>query len=395
MTVQFIRWGLTSGRGTGDDGTARHHVSHAAIGSAFNSDTQPNALAGLVAPATGLYDVHLEAVRVVPPSNVEVSAQDFLEGSLLGVTHRVVAADPSHSLDSSAGTTTPPLSDTTYGGIATMEIELPYPYVRISGAALTAWDAAAPTTATLAVTYTDRFPEVTRGAAEFGGFIDDGIDATGVAITGAKLLAALTTGGTPYKHTSQGLSITVLECIHAGPSPTGEIWVRSSGLGTNPNQIPPSAGSNTPERYGFHPAAFMRRVPSTATSLVRVNRRAAGITATRGPLAVWRVDRVPTHSRWLISLDGVPMTVVVAHPIGLDLRTPAEIWRGVWVPAITSGGAGSLPIFDVTASGGAWVFTVLGHLLKAAIGTLDFARFIECYDADKATPITTLITQTV
>jgi len=394
MTVSFIRWGLTHSRDVTEDATTRSRTAHHVQVVTFATDTQPNVLAGLVAPLD-LYDVHLERVEVMTTTNPVVASQDYVEGRNQSVTH-FIDVDDSNASQAHAQdlTATAPLVDTTYGGIAAMEIELPRPYVRISGDALAAWGASAPSSALVATFYTDRFPDIERSRAEFGGFIDDGVDPTGCPITSAALLQQLLTKGTPYVHSSQGRTISVPQAIHAGPSPTGEIWVRSSGLGSDPDQIPPSAANNTAERYNFHPAVFLRRIPPYVSSLVQVSRRTP-ITATRGPLAVWRVDRIPTHSRWLIAIDGAPRVVVVAHPpTTTDLRTPLELWRLTWAAWAAQGGPGGLPLYTVTPSGGSNVFTVTGQLTRASLSQLDYARFIECFDANRATPIVTLITQT-
>lgn len=195
---------------------------------------------------------------------------------------------------------------------------------------------------------------------------------------------------------SSGTTLTATRCKLAGIGPEQVVWIRSSSIGNAAEQIPASISSNSAAHYRFHPCAFLRAGRGMHTRITAIAQNDVAITASglptdpAGSLQLQVVDRAPTHSKWLLVLDGELVVVTLAHPAASDLRTPLEIWEGVIVPAIDLTSVNTpLDIFDRDAAGP--TFNKIGELMSLV--HLEYARFIEPLD-DSAAPISTLYVQT-
>ena len=64
---------------------------------------------------------------------------------------------------------------------------------------------------------------------------------------------------------------------------------------------------------------------------------ATGSNVDTAPLAIYTVDTAPTHSDWVVSVDGQVQIVRLLHPAGSDYRRPRDIYNALWVPILTGG----------------------------------------------------------
>lgn len=142
---------------------------------------------------------------------------------------------------------------------------------------------------------------------------------------------------------ASGQPITISNCGFSAVSPSGQLWIRPEDRGPGSDQIPTDADQNTASRFRCHPSVFF---PSGKTAYVRALSRAwadsfaldDGITSEGPPMEIVRVDSAPTASTWLVSIDGQPQIVSLAHPAGSDYRRPRDIYNNVWNP-IQKGGS--------------------------------------------------------
>lgn len=390
MSIHFVRWAVFCGDATAEDHTSRDHLRSVEVDLLFIADSQPVPGPGLVAGVPLLQDKHLVQVDLSAPTPGFQPAAQTLTNRDLVTTHNGTIAGPAHNNDL---TTAPSLNDSLQIGTPAMITTAPFPYVRLSGAALAVW-ATPPTLVHAVIQYVDSYPDAARPHYEFGGFVDDVDDLVGVEVTSAALARDLQFRTGNFTFTDQNRTITTQDACYAAPAPTGEVWLRNSQIGNNPNQIPPSAALNTVERYTFFPAVFFRQIRGFSMLTSVGPRRVAGVTESLGPLLIWQVVRAPTHSRWGLLLDGVPVDVIVAHPPGSDLRTPFEIWQGVWVSLLRAGDP-TVPIYALDQTSGTNVFTVRGVLDRQTFSQkLDAARFLELYDATIAPSILSPFAQT-
>lgn len=391
MGVHFVRWVFTQTKEPAEDGAAQPKLERWYGSLAFAADPQPVPAAGIVAiTPEELLDTHLEQVTLY---NLAPNANAPLESVVNAGTSRIMqhlAAAAAHVLDT---TTVDPLADVTYYGSAAVEVPVYRPNVRLSGNALTSFGAPAPTSLDAAILFSRGR---SRSSSEFGGFVDDTADTLpSVANTSSRLMYdLLRKPSAAYTVESGGRTATFNQVAYTAPAPTGDVFVRNSQIGSAPNQIPPQASNNTPERYAFHPCVFVRR-PNYMGAIEAVSPpRTQAITASRGVLPIWQVVRAPTFSRWLLILDGVPRVVFLAHPAGSDLRTPGEIWNGLLAPMVASAGTTNVPIYSQTlVIGGSYVYTVIGQISGGQIRQLDYARFLGCFDGDATSAIVALYTQ--
>jgi len=395
VAYHFVRWTATGTKEVAEDGTNQECLRQHFQGLTFDTDPQPVPGAGIVAPVTmpdgePLTDVNLISAEIwsatATGAGGHTPLHQFLANAGFSPTHSTDEADP-HTRDAAA---LPDLNNVTFRGIAAMEVPTFYPYIRLSGAQLAAW-APEPTRAYALVTWN-------RGRArshlDFGGFIDDTVDVLpSVQNSSAELLEyLLRKPAGSYTVQNQGVVQTLNQCAYAAMSPTGDVLVRASQIGAAPNQIPTSAANNSPERYQFHPSVFIRRNHLLATLQAVAAPRDAAITATRGPLAIWQVTRPPTHSRWVLCLDGVPRELVLAHPQGSDLRTPVEIWRSVIVPLLQASGPSFVTTYDVTYN--PRTIRASGAISIGQLHQLDYARCLEVLD-NSNNPILSFYAQAV
>lgn len=178
------------------------------------------------------------------------------------------------------------------------------------------------------------------------------------------------------------------------PSPAAAVWIPPSDIGNQPEQLPVDVAANTVQHYGFHPGAFFRE-----TTYTRAWRREPThpalldpmadpgeqlpITQLGGALFINTIVRAPTHSRWLIIVDSSAVEVVIAHPVGSDLRRPRDIWNQVWFAFLTQNAyQRSVPTFTPQADGS---FARTGSINR--VRYLEYARFLEPLDSNRQEPI--------
>lgn len=157
--------------------------------------------------------------------------------------------------------------------------------------------------------------------------------------------------------------------------------IRNTDVGNGFGQIPVAPANWTAAAFAAHPRIFFR--PSTHITAIRQISPfpvgAPAITADSANLFPLQAQRPPTHSSWRILLEGNIMDVIVAHPLGSDLRRPRDIWQKVWLPAI---GIKTTPIFDYFFVGFApdpsRSFYTVGLLNN--LDNLDYAYCLDLYD---------------
>jgi hypothetical protein len=147
---------------------------------------------------------------------------------------------------------------------------------------------------------------------------------------------------------------TVPEASLAFPHPCNLVWLGPADIGNQPEQIPADLASNSALHYRYHPSSFFREpqyvrvIQSEPTAPWRKMRgdepSAAPVTAPQGALTILRVIRAPTHSRWILTIDSVELDVLLAHPVGSDLRRPEAIYKSVIVPAVWANNATGSPL---------------------------------------------------
>lgn len=136
--------------------------------------------------------------------------------------------------------------------------------------------------------------------------------------------------------------VFVEQCGFAAMEPSGVVYVRPEDIGPNALQIPAAVTDNTAAAFRAHPSVFY---PSGKSQYVRAitRQRTDPIGIATGnqenPIKIVSVTQAPTTSNWLVTIDGAPMIVTVTHPAGSDFRRPRDIWAGVILPLINTGGA--------------------------------------------------------
>lgn len=276
------------------------------------------------------------------------------------------------------------LSDTTARASGVLE---PVPHIRLAGAALAAY-ATTPTQISGLLYYTATDAADRVSGHEFTEFVDDAIDVPPVRS------AIVTTLWNQIRLSSQALlgyvnqvPVIVSGCAIAKVSADRYIWTKPGDVGTAINQIPTTLAANDASHYRFFPSYFGVRVAETQAIKPLGAVPSQAVTVASGSLPILQVNRAPTHSRWLIGHDGNTHDVIVAHPLGSDLRTPLQIWAAVWAPVVL--GKQPIDVYSVSIAG-SQTFSVNGRLDGCY---LDFARFIEPLDATTAT-IYSAVTQT-
>ena len=136
--------------------------------------------------------------------------------------------------------------------------------------------------------------------------------------------------------------VFVEQCGFAAMDPSGVVYIRPEDIGPNALQIPAGIGDNTAAAFRAHPSVFYPSGKSQYVRAVTRQRTDPIDVATTGgvqPLKIISVASAPTSSQWLVTIDGAPMIVTVTHPAGSDFRRPKDIWAGVILPLINTGGA--------------------------------------------------------
>lgn len=333
-------------------------------------DASGNPANGLIGQLP-LVDVHLVRAEVVGDTAPTVFLQWALEGDVQWATE---LASGSQAYLTNGGFLS--LSDTTPRASGVIE---PVPHLRLAGAALGVYGAMTPPTqVTGQIWYTHRWPLDRVSSWEFTEFLDDAIDippARGAVVD--RLYTEATNAGQALLGTVNGTQVFCYGAAFAKPDPRGYIWTKPGDVGLGPNQIPPTVAANDPARYRFFPGFFALRggpvqeikslgpVPSDA------------ITTQPGSLPVVIVNRPPTHSRWLVGHDGTISDVIVAHPLGSDLRTPLQIFSAIWAFPTQP----PIPTYTPTITGPNRTFAITGKISRQFT---DFVRFIEPLDGTAA-----------
>jgi hypothetical protein len=178
----------------------------------------------------------------------------------------------------------------------------------------------------------------------------------------------------------------------AFPRADNNYYVLTADIGLGAGQIP-AAGDEanyTAAKFNNHPCAFLPkasqirglqfpvRFPVVQNAIT--NPEAIGAVTDSG-VRVYTVVRAPTHSRWLLEIDGAPMDVIIAHPANSDLRRPRDIFNQVLAPAFFQGGQ-QIPIFAQVALGGVRLFFQTGSFRDGSF--VQCATFVEPFDGDSA-----------
>lgn len=266
--------------------------------------------------------------------------------------------------------------------------ELPQPLVRLAGAALGA-HVAVPTEINLEILFSRGGPQ-DFGPIQFGAIVNDATDTLpDLSVFIDALEATLKTQRSwSIGVGAGGVDVQALTAQFAGLSASGVIWVRAGQVGNQPYQIPATVLNNDVSHYRFFPSVFVRRVDYVANLYATSPAKASPITTLAGALPIFEVIRRPTHSRWVLTVDGVPRDLVVAHGAG-DYRTPLEIWNSVLVPQLQ---AGTLQTFEPYATSPTTrAFARTGSVWNTAY--VDAAAFVEPLD-DQTAPIAVYVPQT-
>lgn len=168
----------------------------------------------------------------------------------------------------------------------------------------------------------------------------------------------------------------------------GVVTIAPSDTGVGPDKIPADPNLNNGGIFGQHPSVFLRETQAVrGYKLPQGNPPFTYITITsdspNNPIAVQIVSRAPTHSRWILFIDSEQHDVIVAHPVGSNLRRPRDIWNAVFGGALqTRQGVGApLPIFTEAAAFGARQFFQLGEVRH--LKYLQAAIFVEPFDTNE------------
>ncbi len=383
MAERFVRWGLggervaVSVRGTSPQGA----VAQAKF-QAVPLVPDPTGGTALVAILYSLWDVELQHVQLRPVAGSgSVVVQQVADAgdeawlTLLTAVNAVISNNALPCMDPRLTTT----AGTTY----------PWPLVRLDGLALGAHTV--PITAVdLDVTYTTLNARNAWGPLEFGTLVEDTISTlpdVGPALD-ALLPQILNAPGSVSLGTGATGDVLVSEVGLAALAPDRVVWLRPGDVGNASYQIPVAAVNNNASHYKFFPSFFLRRCAYERDVHVSGPIEPSAVTSLAGALPLVEVTRRPTHSRWLLTLDGQTRDVCVSHG-ALDLRKPLEIWQAILAPAVR---AGSIDTFGIEVTGPARTFPRQGVL--KAMSYLDAARFLEPLDENAVTSCYAPLAQT-
>jgi len=265
----------------------------------------------------------------------------------------------------------------------------PWPLVRLAGLALGAYGVPI-TTVRLDVMYTTAAPRGRWSPLQFGWFVDDTIDTLpDLAETLDNLRIIFQTQRLAVLGVGPSGEVLAYECAFAGVAADRLVWLRPGDVGNNVWQIPAGAINNSPQHYAFFPSVFVRRIDYQRDLYAAGPVEAAAITTLAGALPLVQVNRAPTHSRWIFIIDGVPRDVILAHPVGSDLRKPIEIWNTVIAPSLSN--ATQLATHSAEVTGALRTFPQTGILSSSSY--LDAAIFLEPLDGNAEVSIYTQVAQ--
>lgn len=162
--------------------------------------------------------------------------------------------------------------------------------------------------------------------------------------------------------------------------------ILNTDVGLGFGQIPALAADWSAARFAAHPRCFIRHTGSHSWGVNQLSPFAlTGEVALANDTALEPLiaSRRPSHSLWRILLEGELLDVIVAHPTGLDLRRPRDIWQRVWGPAI----AGE-PLYTYGVYGVLGIRNFYRCGLLRNLSFLDFALCLDLYDGG-GTPLIT------
>jgi hypothetical protein len=192
---------------------------------------------------------------------------------------------------------------------------------------------------------------------------------------------------------SGGTDIRVPDCCFAGPPASAQLTCDPADVGSGAGQITPDKTLITAAMLIPHPSVFVRKadrirgIYSQQIGELVLEPIPAASPAGQAYVQVWQIDRAPTLSGWVISVDGHSSLLGVEHPAGSDLRRPRDIWAQVLVPLIAgsnSTAAAAYNIERVPGSGGSEVGRYRRGIVTR-LAYLEYARFQACFDESNTT----------
>lgn len=260
----------------------------------------------------------------------------------------------------------------------------PEPMIRISGAALADYGALA--TADGRVTFRRLFGSLVSSYVLGMKFLDTATDSLTDPSTFLRRVEASAIYGTPSVIIN-GNTVLAGGATYIANDPLGVVWIAPGDLGPANNQIPTALANNNAAAYEQFPSVWL--TDSAAVGFVRlVELRTDPITVDFGQVTVMQVNRPPTHSRWQLDINGTCLEVIVAHPVGSNLRTAKAAWSAVWAPLTSGVAVNQGPVIFEQVIGG--TFRPLGVLNNTNF--IRAFRFIEPLDANAA--IASVVVQT-
>lgn len=281
--------------------------------------------------------------------------------------------------------------------VAAQNVLVPYPAIRFSGPALAVFAVGnPPTIGNGRVTYRRLWGRALSGSVQGGLILDTALGESPTNPT--TFLRRLETS---LLDAHAGLSVTSGSTtdliVQAGANfmandPLGVLYCAPGDIGPGQGQISTTLAANSAFAYAHFPSVFLRA--ATAVNMTRLLEvRAGAITTAYNQIAVLQVNRPPTFSRWQIQFNGAFQDVIVAHPMGSDLRTANAIFTAVWRGFLFGGALGQGPlVYQDRLNGGTREFDVVGTLNNGTLVTA--LRFVEPLDADAVTPISSIFNQT-
>lgn len=340
----------------------------------------PSDALALIAILYPLFGAHVDRAQLVGNPAGPVAEQD---GDATETTWLTMVSTGVARLDNGGALV---LEDNTTTAAGT---RYPVPLARLKGLALAAHGVGL-AAVDLWVWYCPAFAAETFGSLRFATCVDDAINPLpSVAPEVTRLSTAFQLATVATIGVVAGVTIYAVECKLALLLSSGLIWLRPGDVGNGAHQIPAAVANNGASHYAFFPGVFLRRTDFLRDLSTIAPAAADPVTTLAGALPLFQVDRPPTHSRWVLQLDGQFRVVTIAHPTPSDLRKPLEIWNAVLVPAIR---AGSLTTYGFSEAGGQRLFFVTGAIILTGANQVDGAEFIEPLDGLTAS-IWTIVTQ--
>lgn len=281
--------------------------------------------------------------------------------------------------------------------IATGSLLYPQPAIRISGAAKADYGAlAAGDFAQGRVTYRRLWGSSTTSNVLGAMFIDTalGESVTNPATFLRRVQAAVLNGG-PQILAPGSTPTAPIYVLNGGATfvandPLGVVYIAPGDLGPGQNQLPTTLLNNTAAAYSQFPSVWL--VAGAHLGAIRlVDARTEAVTVGFGQLVIRQVDRIPTFSRWQVSINGAFLEVIVGHPAGSDLRTGKAIFDAVWKPVLFGGADTQGPTIYTRTFSSTWTYRAAGYLNNTTL--IRALRYVEPLD-DQAADICSNVIQT-